>query len=88
MTNTGLVGRGEAGLALNARGTDPVPECFSTAQWCLHVCYPVLAKHIARADARLHATNCDVLLRLCSELRQQTWYQETYAGYSGITVLV
>jgi hypothetical protein len=33
-----------------------VPEHFSTAQWCHHVCYPVLAKHIAKADTRLHAT--------------------------------
>jgi hypothetical protein len=33
-----------------------VPEPFSKAQFCHHVCYPVLAKHIAKADTRLHAT--------------------------------
>jgi hypothetical protein len=35
----------------------------------------LLAYHISTADTRLH----DLLLRWCSELRQQTWCREPYA---------
>jgi hypothetical protein len=44
-----------------------VPNHFFTAQWCRHVCYPVLAKQIARADKKMHAalwSVAQVVLRL------------------------
>jgi hypothetical protein len=37
-----------------------VPEYVYTAQWCHRVCYPLLAKHIARTDIRLRATPSSV----------------------------
>jgi hypothetical protein len=67
MTKTGLDGGGETGMSLEAWHTDPSARVLLHAQWCHHVCYPVLAKHIAKAATRLHATPwpvSQVLLRV------------------------
>jgi hypothetical protein len=53
--NTGIDGGGETGLSYMHELLTQMPEYFSTTHWCLHICSPVLAKHIDRAGTRLHA---------------------------------
>jgi hypothetical protein len=81
-----MVGVNQACLNMH-EPTSLVPRLFSTAQCCCHDCYPVLAKLMAHADARLHATpwpNIDQVVLLLPPphaLRQMTWRKETHAWY-------
>jgi hypothetical protein len=70
MTDRGLDCGGEADLLMNVglkqaflsmhELLTQMPENFSTTRRCHHVCYLVLARHIAGTDTKLHATSWPV----------------------------